>query len=230
MATRAELEQARRALNRITAAANGDLRALLAEVDLTDKTEAARLLAVAYPALVAEYAGASAAFGADVAEMWAADLGVRPVVTVAPTLTAAQAVGVAGWALDRPDPLGNLAVITDQVVKQPYRDTLQASAHASNLAWARVPMGAETCAFCVMTASRGAVYRTSGSAGGDRKYHGDCDCQVTMVRTPEDYPEGYEPSVYYDIYAAGWDIAKTEAGTTSTKAVLAGMRQFADLH
>jgi hypothetical protein len=44
----------------------------------------------------------------------------------------------------------------------------------------RVAHGA-TCAFCLMLATRGAVYLTPGSAGQGRKYHRMCDCTVEMV-------------------------------------------------
>lgn len=44
--------------------------------------------------------------------------------------------------------------------------------------FARVPTGAETCTFCLMLASRGAVYHTRRSAGEFRKFHRGCDCKV----------------------------------------------------
>jgi len=44
----------------------------------------------------------------------------------------------------------------------------------------RVAMGA-TCKFCLMLATRGAVYLTAASAGQGRKYHLSCDCVVELV-------------------------------------------------
>ena len=229
MATKAELDQLRRALNRVSGAARADLRALLATVDPEDRRDVERALRGVYPLLLAEYGTATAALGADMVETWADELRIRPTVALTGTLTTDQAVAVAGWSLKQPNWQASLTAMTDQLVKQPYRHTIQASAHASGVAWARVPTGAETCAFCVMAASRGAVYETSGSAGADRKYHGDCDCQVVMVRDESDYPEGYDPQAYYDVYATGWSVAKGN-GSTATKDVLAAMRQVADLH
>ena len=44
--------------------------------------------------------------------------------------------------------------------------------------FARVPTGAETCTFCLMLASRGAVYHTRKTAGEFRHFHRGCDCKV----------------------------------------------------
>ena len=44
--------------------------------------------------------------------------------------------------------------------------------------FARVPTGSETCTFCLMLASRGAVYHTRESAGTFRCFHRGCDCKV----------------------------------------------------
>lgn len=228
MATRAEVTQAAQALNRISRAADADLAGLLAEVDPSDRRAAGRLLDAAYPAILAEYGSASAALGADLAELWAEDLRARPQLAIARPINAAQASGAAAWALNQPDWRANLTLMTDRLVKQPYRDTIQDTATRSRLAWARVPTGATTCAFCMLVASRGAVYGSARSAGNDRKYHGDCDCQVVMVRDEADYPEGYDPQAYYDVYSAGWSVAK-DNGSTATKNVLAGMRKAADL-
>ena len=44
--------------------------------------------------------------------------------------------------------------------------------------FARVPTGLETCTFCLMLASRGAVYHTRKTAGEFRHFHRNCDCKV----------------------------------------------------
>lgn len=231
MATRAELNQLARALNRISGQAEADLRTVLAGVDPEDRRAVKRLLDNVYPEVVAVYGAAAAALGADMVEAWAADLVIRPTVALAEGVTARQADGIVGWVLDQPDWRGQLDIITDEVVKQPARDTIMDSAKASRAAWARVPTGATTCAFCIMTASRGAVYHTAQSAGSDRKYHGKCNCQVVLVRGPEDYPEGYDPAELFDIYDTGHSIAKSEGhARPTTKQILAGMRKAEGLN
>ena len=41
-----------------------------------------------------------------------------------------------------------------------------------------MPTGFETCTFCLMLASRGAVYHTRKSAGEWKHFHRECDCKV----------------------------------------------------
>ncbi|WP_419060046.1 hypothetical protein [Ellagibacter isourolithinifaciens] len=44
--------------------------------------------------------------------------------------------------------------------------------------FARVPTGTETCTFCLMLASRGAVYHSRKTAGEFKHFHRNCDCKV----------------------------------------------------
>lgn len=62
--------------------------------------------------------------------------------------------------------------------------------------FARVPTGTETCTFCLMLASRGAVYHSRKTAGEWRHFHRGCDCKV--VPSFEDDPmatlvHGHDP-------------------------------------
>lgn len=62
-------------------------------------------------------------------------------------------------------------------VKNAGRGTVQRSAQRDGVAFARVPSGAKTCAFCEMLASRGFVYGSAELAGSIHRYHDGCDCQ-----------------------------------------------------
>lgn len=57
--------------------------------------------------------------------------------------------------------------------------------------WARVATGAETCGWCLMLCSRGAVYASSKSAGELHQWHTGCDCKVVPVFDPDNW-EGME--------------------------------------
>ena len=46
--------------------------------------------------------------------------------------------------------------------------------------FARVTTGAETCPFCYMLSSRGAVYHSRKTAGALDRWHNNCDCKVVM--------------------------------------------------
>lgn len=48
----------------------------------------------------------------------------------------------------------------------------------------RVAVG-DTCPFCLMLATRGAVYLTAESAGRGRRFHYRCDCYVELVVDPD---------------------------------------------
>lgn len=66
--------------------------------------------------------------------------------------------------------------------------------------FARVPTGAETCTFCTMLASRGAVYATAKTAGEQNHFHRGCDCKIVPSFGDGDLVEGYDPDAYYDAW------------------------------
>lgn len=63
--------------------------------------------------------------------------------------------------------------------------------------WARVPMGAETCKWCIMLASRGFKYHTQEMASHT---HSDCDCRLVPGFDDVTTVEGYDPDYYLDVY------------------------------
>lgn len=66
----------------------------------------------------------------------------------------------------------------------------------SKVRYARVPAGGETCTFCMMLASRGAVYHTEDTAGGDGHYHANCKCRIVPSWDGSGI-EGYDPDEWY---------------------------------
>lgn len=171
-----------------------------------------------FPPLVEKYGSVAGTLGSEVFAAQAEALGVTPRLDVAAT-DWDEAARRGRWAATTPNPEGNFKVLLDELVKVPFRVTVERSAWASGGAFARVPTRPEPCAFCVMLASRGAVYHTSATAGGERPYHGDCGCIPVFVRGPQDYPAGYDPDRYLNMY----DAAVAEAGG-GTRNVLAAMR------
>lgn len=221
MPSPAELERVRLILAKLSASASGDLRRLLGA---TDQLAMSQVLADGWVALIEKYGGMASEIGAEQFDQWASELGIRPRPVVAPAVDERRATARLGWALTTPDALGNLLVLADELVKQPFRSTLQDSALKSGAGWARVPSSHEPCAFCLLLASRGGVYSSKGSAslgGNGKKYHGDCHCVPTLVRGPEDYPQGYDPNALYDAYS----VARGAADSTSTGDILSELRR-----
>lgn len=222
MATRADVELARRSLRRLSRAADADLAGALAGVDVEDRAAARAALQDAVPPIVDAYGGAAAALGADVSEMWLGELGVHPVVAwAAPTV--GQAAGSVRWAMLQPVWISAAKNILDVMVLGGYRSTVSGSAVASGVGWARVPSGTKTCAHCTMMASRDVVFRSEERA--NQKWHGACDCQIVMVnRNGDGFPEGYNPKEYFDRYAAGRASAEAKYGRPNTSQILSEMR------
>lgn len=203
-----------------------DLRDYLADIADASPRAVAGAVRDFYPDLVEKYGEGTAALAADHFESATglpatliraidvdrtqADLGYA----LAPLFTGA------GY-LDR-----RLAGLLDQLVKQAGRSTMFASVGDNGLRYARVPWG-DTCAFCLMLASRGDVYRNEKTAGGDgNRFHPECDCSIEPVRYDEDLEAlkqaaGYDPDALYDQYLA----ARKEAGSGSTKEILSALRE-----
>jgi len=116
------------------------------------------------------------------------------------------------WTPDPASMLGGLLLAADKYVKQPGRDAIAHNADREGVAWARVPSGAKTCAWCLILASRDAVYLSEKSASiradGER-YHGKCDCIPTRIAKASDYPSGYLPENYYSMYQSARDEAQS---------------------
>lgn len=69
--------------------------------------------------------------------------------------------------------------------------------------FARVPTGFETCTFCLMLASRGAVYHTRKTAGEFKHFHRRCDCKIVpgFGYDPDaELVEGVRPEELYELY------------------------------
>ena len=110
----------------------------------------------------------------------------------------------------------------------------------------RVPRGDDTCAFCIMLASRGGLddgYSSSHTArhvsvdqrkrgrhnsdGLLREFHDDCDCEPVTIFPGDPNPPGWDIDVYASMYESGAGAAGTRSDTS---AILAAMREMHGLH
>jgi hypothetical protein len=230
VASQAELEQVRRTLNALSQAAQNDMGAVWDSLGAGDRALVGQAMSQGWAWVLERYGNMASTLGGDFFEVQAAELGVRrPKAILAPAMDEDRAMARLGWAVSTEDQLGNMMGLLDELVKQPYRSTMQDSAHASGLAWARVPVGPTTCKWCVMLAGRGAVYHSKELAllgTNGKKYHGDCNCAPTLVRGPQDYPEGYDPAALFEQYEAG----RAQAGSGDPHAIVAAMREQSGTH
>jgi hypothetical protein len=146
-------------------------------------------------ALVKQFANASSSLAAqDYTERRTA-AGIRSGFTVAhaPEPTVEQFSATLGWAQADPQSEEDRMVAAfTRMALQGGRvtvvDAVRDDKHAR--AWARETRG-DCCYFCAMLASRGAVYRTEGTAGGEAndkftgdgafKFHNHCHCVAVPV-------------------------------------------------
>lgn len=112
--------------------------------------------------------------------------------------------------------LSRVKAATSRLLQQPGRQTIQDNVKRDSKArgFARVPRGMNTCGFCYMTASRGAVYKNAKSAGGDgHRYHDGCHCLAIPVFDTETEIKNYDPEAYRQVY----EDARKEAGSNKPK-------------
>jgi hypothetical protein len=229
VATPAEVAAYRRSQQDVVALARRELSDWWAGLDVSD----ARAVAAALEAFLLQLVGA---YG-DVAMTVAADFydqqreqaparGSYRAALAAP-LPDEQVRATARWAVgplfgntDSAKALSLASGAVQRLVQQGGRDTLYRNVRQdpSEPRWARAPQGGDTCAWCRMLASRGAVYLSRDSAGGDfNSWHDDDDCQPVPVWRGQELP--YDADSYLQEYVN----AREQAGA-SPKAIAAQIR------
>lgn len=234
MGSNSELNSYRQSMKDFSALVQGELSGFFQSLDLSKPDLVRDLLLEFLPVLISEYGPIGSELAVDWYMEQRAASGARAAFTpvaagsaVADDDLIAQARFLAGklWTPSPEDVLGGLLVVTDKYVKQPARDTLVLNARREGVRWARVPSGAKTCTWCLILASRDAAYvsRQSASQGSDgERYHGACDCQAVRIGADDEYPPGYLPDNYYDMYST----ARDDSGSSSINDIAASMRRL----
>lgn len=231
MPSRADVQAFQRSQRDVVTIVAAELRRFWATVDTSTPESARRALDLYLPALVQAYGETASLLAAnyyDELRTRASAPGSFSAQMVDPAPTE-QVHGANRWAVgplvaaDTAQALANVLQVAQRLTLQPGRLTIahNAAADPARPGWARVPTGPKTCAFCLMLASRGAVYRNADTAGRMNHYHADCDCQPTPVFGNDAYPDGYDPDALYRRY----QDAREAGSGHDTKAVLAELRQ-----
>lgn len=234
MVSRDSIEEFRTASSDLSKLVTAELAAYFAALDLSRPEATRDALLEFLPILVAEYGQVAAALAME----WYDQLrlesedpstyvaAIPPTVPVVPEQVEAKVRFLASqlWTPNPAGILSSLSLASDKYVKQYGRDTITWNADREGATWARVPTGEKTCSWCLILASRDAVYLSEASATlreDGEKYHGECDCQAVPLRPGDEYPKGYLPDDYYDMYM----IARDSAGSGDMKEIAAAMRR-----
>ena len=120
-----------------------------------------------------------------------------PPAVPAPTATMDETWGAVQGSLNEGE--DKVANAVSRLVKQAGADTIQQNAARDHAEMAFVPVG-QTCAFCMMLASRGweSVGRNAKSHAAH--IHANCDCQYIVRFNSDEGVEGYDPNKYKKIY------------------------------
>jgi hypothetical protein len=230
VATPAEVAAYRASQQDVVALAQRDLAAWWATLDLSDLRAVVAALEAFLLELVGAYGDVAMTVAADWYDEQREQARVRGVyrAALADALPDEQVRAVARWAAgplfgdtDAVKALGLASGAVQRLVQQGGRDTLYRNVREdpSEPRWARAPQGHETCAWCRMLASRGAVYLSRESAGGDlNSWHNECDCQPVPVWAGQALP--YDADRFLQEYTD----ARSKAGG-DPKAIAAQMRE-----
>lgn len=159
------------------------------------------------PSLVASYGDAAAAIAVEYFEQ---TTGLRG--SIHDGSTADQVQGsvrslIGGlWTGQETAAIAQVIASATRHMLQSGRTSIYESARGTNgVRFARVPDG-DACDWCLIMASRGAVYLTEKSAGGEgNQYHDDDGCMPLAVLDGDDLP--YDADALYETYRAGWEAA-----------------------
>lgn len=154
--------------------------------------------------LANKYGEAAAAAACEMYDRCAAAAGVQvPAAEPAITATFGETAKAVRGAAKKSEKVAAQAV--SRLVKQAGADTTLQNAARDGAQFAWVPMG-DTCAFCLMLASRGWQYQSKKAMknGHAEHIHANCDCQYA-VRFVEKGQikggvEGYDPDRYLEMY------------------------------
>lgn len=229
MTNRRDIDRLNAAQRRLVELARRDLTSFFASLDLTRPEAARNALLEIVPILAREYGNIASIAAAE----WYED--IRPGAWNARTTEGFPRAGIeqgtrfhAGALFDA-DPeqtLRGLSGAMQRYVGCSTRETIARNVQLDPLRprFARVPSGAQTCAWCGILASRGFVYVSRETAGIlEGHFHDDCDCQIVAeFDSGPAFIEGYDPDRLYDRYLT----AREQTGAVTDKEIAAAMREL----
>jgi hypothetical protein len=233
-----DVQQLARTQNRAGDVAERRMRALWKRLPLDDLGTLEDALYQLYPRLVEESAEVASSAALEWYEKQREAEGVAKAYSpVMPTglVDENEAAKIVGAAIrDLREGVGRARVLTRltdgarKLISDSGRATVQHAAESDPKSprYARVPTGAETCAWCMLWASRGFVYKSEETAQFKRS-HFKCDCQIVPSWDKRPRVRGYDSKRYERMYQqAVDDLADEGARTDDIKKITARMREL----
>lgn len=233
MATAAQVEQFRQGYDEVERLVRRDLRRIWTGLRGATPETIRDVLLDLTPRLTDQYGAVAATMAAEWFEVVTGRPAQMADVTVAQAVQRSVRDGAGGlWRDQREEAFG---IISSRLVRhslQPGRLTVAGSASRHGMKYARAPeVGA--CAWCLMLASRGAVYgsayearhvfRAAGAGGqpAGSRYHDDCRCVPEPVR--DDSELSYDVGALYDRYSAAWSDGANDSEVAARMRELYGL-------
>lgn len=233
-----DVQQLARTQNRAGDVAERRMRALWKRLPLDDLGTLEDALYQLYPRLVEESAEVASSAALEWYEKQREAEGVAKAYSpVMPTglVDENEAAKIVGAAIrDLREGTGRARVLTRltdgarKLISDAGRATTQHAAERDpkKPRYARVPTGAETCAWCMLWASRGFVYKSEETVQFKRS-HFKCDCQIVPSWDKRPRVRGYDSKRYERMYQqAVDDLADEGARTDDIKTITARMREL----
>ncbi|UEJ84003.1 hypothetical protein Bra3105_06735 [Brachybacterium halotolerans subsp. kimchii] len=207
MVSRAEAGKFKRANDQLTHAIQRDIRKAWGALGAYSPEGKRDALLDIVPGLVSTYGDAAAAVAM---EYFETTTGARGTIHDGSTPEAVQGsirALIGGlWTGQEAEAISLVIGSATRHMLQAGRSSIYRSTRSTpGLRFARVPE-AGACDWCRIMSSRGAVYLSRESAGGENnKYHDDCACLATAIRDGDELP--YDAEALYAEYKPAWEAA-----------------------
>lgn len=196
MPSTSQIAELTRTVDDVLTVARADVRALTSTVVDLSPPAATATLTAEVPPLVQAWGDVSSTVAADWYSLTRPD-GPPFTPTVAPAAPVEQIEAMVRWAVgplwqayDWDAALRDLLAGSGRLVRQSSRDTIERNAWDDPASGAFVRVARpDACPWCLMLASRGAVYRSAETAGATRGFHDSCRCTVSPVYDDDDVPD-----------------------------------------
>lgn len=226
MITGKQLEGIRKAISKLDADTASAIERAFDGIDMADREAVERVIYGVLKPIISQAADLSAQLAASVYNAWRmADIGEALQVEAMSAMDDGKFAAMANTAMEKPTLAEAANVITGYTgytTRASYSGTLfrAAKSDPKKPRFARVPIGLETCDFCMMLASRGFEY-PKGKEGEKVHNHAHCQCVYVASWSKSPKAEGYDPDEWYDRWKDSVDAEAEERaqrnGTTSAE-------------